>query len=68
MKKKSLKNILLKSITATAALTAVVSAFLIEEYEFIPFLVSCVCVAWLYLFGYANGFFNFAAYEEGEKK
>lgn len=49
-----MKNKILKTITAVAAIVAMFSACSVDSKSLLPCAVLVICLAWLLLFGYAN--------------
>lgn len=54
MKKKKLKNRILKTITAIAGAGVVVSGCCLDSESNVPLIICGVCLAWLTLFTVAN--------------
>ena len=53
--KQRTKNKILKTITGTAVIFAVLSACCVDSESNIPIIVLMICAAWLLLFCAANG-------------
>lgn len=54
MRRKKIKNTILKGMAALTSLTATISACMVDSRSWIPAIVCFGCIAWLGLFCYAN--------------
>lgn len=63
--KRKIKNFILKTITWLAGSMFFVSASAVDSESYFPTIICLICMAWLGLFAYANGYLNVP--EEGEK-
>ena len=61
--KRKAHNFILKTISWIAGILALISACAVDSPSWIPTIVFLVCMAWLFLFAYANRDMEF---EEGE--
>lgn len=62
--KRKIKNFILKTITCIAGILFFVSACAIDSPSWIPTIICVVCMIWLGLFAYANGYMDDYDFEE----
>ena len=55
MKRKKIKNVLLKSVAYIMGFLLLLSGCALDSDSWIPHIVFSICMIWLALFAYANG-------------
>ena len=67
-KRRKLKNVILKGITAFAGINCAFWGCAIDSESMIPFWICLICSGWLLLFAYANFEWGGSAYQRKLRK